>query len=62
MNATPARVKKAKEAMADAESHLRELIRQMREDGILDTHPEISALADEAKAQVEGLRQARINL
>ena len=62
MAATPARVKKAKETMADAESHLRELIRQLREDGVLDSHPEIAALADEAKAHVEGLRKARINL
>ena len=62
MDATPARTKKAKEVMADAESYLRELIYQLREDGILETHPHIAALADEAKAQVEGLRKARINL
>ena len=62
MNATPARTKKAKEVMADTESFLRELIYQLREDGILETHPEISSLADEAKAQVEGLRTARTNL
>ena len=62
MNATPARTKKAKEVMADAESFLRELIYQLREDGILETHPEISALADEAKVQVEAPQKARINL
>ena len=62
MTATPARTKKAKEAMADAESYLRELIYQLREDGVLDHYPEIAALADEAKAQVEGLRKARISL
>ena len=62
MNAAPAARKRAKAAMADAESYLRELIHQLREDGILDTHPEISSLADEAKAQTDGLRKARINL
>ena len=62
MNATPARTKKAKEAMAEVESYIRELVHQLREDGILDHHPEIAALADEAKAHVEGLRKARIDL
>ena len=62
MGATPARTKKAREVMADAESYLRELIHQLRELGVLDHHPEIAALADEAKAQVEGLRKARVNL
>jgi hypothetical protein len=62
MNATPARTKKAKEAMAEVESYIRDLVHQLREHGILDHHPEIVALADEAKAHVEGLRKARINL
>jgi len=62
MNATPARTKKAKEAMAEVESYIRELVYRLREDGILESHPEIAALADEAKATVEGLRKARINL
>lgn len=62
MNATPARTKKAKEAMADAESYIRDLIHQMREDGVLDHYPEIAALADEAKAHAEQLRSARIDL
>jgi hypothetical protein len=62
MTATPARTKKAKETMVDAEGYIRELIHQLREDGVLDHYPEIAALADEAKAQVDGLRQARINL
>ena len=62
MNATPAATKRAKAAMADAESYIRDVVHQLREDGILDTHPEIDALVDEAKAQVEGLRKARTNL
>jgi len=62
MNATPARTKKAKEAMAEVESYIRELVYRLRTDGVLDHHPEIAALADEAKARVECLRKARINL
>jgi len=62
MNATPARTKKAKQAMAEVESYIRELVYQLREDGLLDHHPEIAALADEAKARVEALRKARVNL
>ena len=62
MKATLARTKKAKEAMAEVESYIRELVYRLREDGIRDHHPEIAALADEAKTQVEGLRRARINL
>lgn len=62
MNATPARTKKAKEAMAEVESYIRELVHQLLADGLLDHHPEIAALADEARHQVEGLRKARINL
>jgi hypothetical protein len=62
MNATPARTKKAKQAMAEVESYIRELVHQLRTDGILDQHAEIAALADEAKARVEALRKARINL
>jgi len=62
MNETPARTKMAKEAMAEVESYIRELVHQLRADGVLDHHPEIAALADEAKATVEGLRKARINL
>ena len=56
MNATPARTKKAKEAMAEVESYIRELVWQMRQDGIVENHPEIAALADEAKAHVKALR------
>jgi len=62
MNATPARTKKAKEVMAEVESYIRELVCLLRADGLLDHHPEIAALADEAKAHVEALRKARINL
>jgi len=62
MNATPARTKKAKEAMAEVESYIRELVHQLREDGVLDHYPEIAALADEAKVQIASLRKARINL
>ena len=60
--ATPARIKKAKHTMAEVERYVRELVHQLREDGVLDHHPEIAGLADEAKAQVEALRKARINL
>ena len=56
MNATPARTKKAKEAMADAEGYIRALA------AILATHPkviehdpELAALADEAMADAESL-------
>ena len=59
---TPAKRKNVKRSLLEAESYIRELVCQLREDGILDSYPEIAALADEAKAQVEGLRQARINL
>jgi len=62
MNATPARTKKAKEAMAEVESYIRDLVYRLREDGVLDHHPEVAALADEAKVHVECLRKARINL
>ena len=62
MNTTPARTKKAKEAMAEVESCIRELVYRLREDGVLESHPEIAALADEAKVHVEALRKARINL
>jgi hypothetical protein len=55
-------MRKAKQAMAEVESYIRELVHRLREDGILDCHPEIAALADEAKAHVEALRKARINL
>ena len=48
--------------MADAESYIRDLIHQLREDGVLDHYPEIAALADEAKAHAEHLHSARINL
>jgi len=62
MNATPAKTKNAKIALADAESLLREMVWQMRQDGILESHPEIAALADQARATAEALRKARINL
>jgi len=62
MNATPARTKKAKQAMAEVESYIRELVHQLCTDGLLDHRPEIAALADEAKAHVEALRKARIDL
>jgi len=62
MNAMPARTKKAKEALADAESLIRDLVYHLREDGILEHHAEIAALVDEAKAHVAALRKARVNL
>ena len=62
MNATPAQTKNAKVALADAESLLREMVWQMRQDGILESHPELASLADQAKTTVESLRKARINL
>ena len=62
MNATLAQTKNAKVALADAESLLREMVWQMRQDGILESHPELAALADQAKTTVESLRKARINL
>ena len=62
MNATPAATRRAKAAMADTESYIRDVVHQLRELGLLDHHPEIAALADEAKAQVESLRKARISL
>ena len=62
MNATPARTKKAKEMMTDAENYIRNLIDRLREDGVLDHYPEIAALADEAKAHTDALRRARIDL
>lgn len=62
MNATPAKTKNAKVTLADAESLLREMVWQMRQDGILESHPELAALADQAKETVESLRKARINL
>jgi hypothetical protein len=62
MNATPAKTENAKVALADAESLIREMVWQMRQDGILESHPELAALADQAKATVESLRKARINL
>ena len=62
MNATLAQTKNAKVALADAESLLREMVWQMRQDGIIESHPELAALADQAKATVESLRKARINL
>jgi len=62
MAATPAKIKNAKVALADAESLIREMVWQMRQDGIVESHPELAALADQAKATVESLRKARINL
>lgn len=62
MNATPAKTKNAKVALADAESLLREMVHHLRQDGIFEGHPEIATLADEAKATVASLRKARINL
>ena len=62
MNATPAKTENAKVALADAESLIREMVWQMRQDGILQSHPELAALADQAKTTVESLRKARINL
>ena len=62
MDATPAKNKNAKVALADAESLIREMVWQMRQDGILESHPELAALADQAKVTVESLRKARINL
>ena len=56
------RISKAKNVMAEVESYIRELVHRLREDGVLDHHPEIAALADEAKAHVQALRKARINL
>lgn len=62
MNATPAGTKNAKGALADAENLLRELVHQLREDGVFESHPEIAALADEAGTTVGAMRKARINL
>ena len=62
MNATPASTKKAKATMADARDFIRTLIGQLHEDGILDSHPEIAALADEAKTHTDALRTAMLTL
>jgi hypothetical protein len=62
MNATPAKIKNAKVALADAESLIREMVWQMRQDGILESHPELAALADQAKVTAKSLRKARIDL
>jgi hypothetical protein len=62
MNATPARTRKARKAMAEAESYIHELVCHLRGDGLLDHHPEIAALADEAQAHMKALREARIGL
>jgi len=62
MNATPARAKAAKTALADGENLIRELVYRLREDGVLDGHPEIASLADEARAVVETMRKARFGL
>lgn len=59
MNATPAGIKNAKRAMTHAEDYILELVRRLQEDGVLDHHPEIAALADEAKTHAEGLRRSR---
>ena len=62
MNATPASTKKAKATMAGAEEFIRTLVRQLREDGILEGLLEAAALADEAKAHADALRTALLTL
>ena len=62
MNATPARLRNAKNAMADAEGFCRHVARRVGEIDGIEHHPELAALIDEAKAHAEALRKARINL
>ena len=62
MHATPARRKKAREAMGIAQDVLIEMVRQLGEEGLLESHPEIAALADEARAAAHALHKARTAL
>jgi len=62
MNATPAQIRNTKNAMADAEGFCRHIARRVAEIDSIEHHPELAALSDEAKAHVEALRKARINL
>ncbi|MFO7858792.1 MAG: hypothetical protein R6V11_07715 [Ectothiorhodospiraceae bacterium] len=62
MYATPARRSRAKSAMAEAEGFCRHVARAVAEIDGVDRQPELAALIDEAKAHVEALRKARINL
>ena len=48
--------------MADAEGFCRHVARRVDEIDGIEHHPELAALIDEAKAHVEALRKARINL
>jgi hypothetical protein len=62
MNATPAKLRNAKNAMADAEGFCRHVARRVAEIDGIEHHPELVALIDEAKAHVAALRKTRINL
>ena len=62
MNATPARISKAKNVMAEVEGFCRHLVRAVGELEDIDYRPEMQAVIDEAKAHIKALRQARINL
>jgi len=62
MNATPARISKARNVMAEVEGFCRHIIRAVGELEDIDYRPEMQAVIDEAKAHVQALRQARINL
>ena len=62
MYSTPATTKIAKATMTTAENLIVDLVEQLQEDGILDSYPELAALADEAKTTVEALCQANSNL
>jgi len=63
MTMTTAGTKKAKTAMADAETYIRALARILAtHPKVLEYDPELAALADEAPAQANALRNARIDL
>ena len=62
MNATHAKLRSAKNVMADAEGFCRHVARRVAEIDDIDRQPELVALIDEAKAHVEALRKARMDL
>lgn len=62
MNATPAAAKTARAAMAEAAEFLAELVARLGEEGILESNPEIAAMADEAATHIHALRNARRGL
>jgi len=62
MNATPAQIRNTKNTMADAEGFCRHVARRVAKIDGIDHQPELVALIDEAKAHVEALRKARVNL